>query len=330
MDVKKTKIFVIGDINIDLALEKIDKSFCFEENLGREIKLENTSFGIGGQGFNFVKIGNAIGLKVNFIGKVGDDYFGKYIKGYLKENKIENYLIIDKNVKTGITVLFPIEKERIYFSYYDACKSLSLDEIPLEKLMGYQHMHLSTYYLLEGMQNKFIDILKHLKSKSKITVSFDTGIDPYNDWQRDNIYSILEHVDVFMPNKAEALNITDSQSIKEALKILSKYCPLVIVKLGEEGAVGIKNDSDVVYVPPFEIDFKDNSCCGDSFNAGFIYYYLNNKSLEDSLKFANACGAYQATKLGNYSFKNIEDINNFVASSKLSGSFDKKNLEYKG
>lgn len=87
MTQKKIKAFLIGDINIDLTLEKVREDFCFNENIGREIKLDNASLGIGGSGFNFVKIAGAVGMDINFVGKIGNDLFGNYIKNILRRRK---------------------------------------------------------------------------------------------------------------------------------------------------------------------------------------------------------------------------------------------------
>ncbi|MBN2072834.1 MAG: carbohydrate kinase family protein [Actinobacteria bacterium] len=313
MSSNKPEIFVIGDINIDLSLKGIGREFCFSENLGREINLDDVSLEVGGSGFNFVKIGNSMGLDINFTGKIGDDFFGDYINGYLKRRKIKNRLIKSNKVKTGITVLFPVDKDRIYLTYNSGSKNLDIKEVPVEDIKNYNHLHYSSYYLLEKLQEHTIEIFKYLKNKT--TISFDTGIDPKNEWQKDNILSILEYTDVFLPNRAEALNITKSNNIEDALDVLSDYCDLVVLKLGSEGSVAVQKNNKKkkkIFMPPFEIEFRDNSCCGDSFNAGFVYSYLRGETLEESLKFASACGALQATKLGNYNFKGKKDIYNFI------------------
>lgn len=313
MNSNKPEIFVIGDINIDLSLKGIGKEFCFSENLGREINLGNVSLEIGGSGFNFVKIGNSMGLDINFIGKVGEDFFGEYINEYLKRKKIKNFLIKSNRVKTGITVLFPIDKDRVYFTYNNGSKNMDINEIPLKDIKNYKHLHYSSYYLLEKLQEHTMQIFKYLKNKT--TISFDTGIDPKNEWQKDNILSILKYTDVFLPNKAEALNITKSNNIKDALDILSDYCNLVVLKLGSEGSIAVQRnnkENKKIFMPPFKIKFRDNSCCGDSFNAGFVYSYLRGETLKNSLKFASACGALQATRLGNYNFKGKKEIYDFI------------------
>ncbi len=312
------KILLIGDINIDLALKGIKDIADISKNLGTEIELEDTSFDIGGSGLNFIKAINSFGINVDLYGKVGDDSFGKYIRTYFNKENINNSLIVSTKEKTGITIILPIKNNKILLTFNGSNVALNSNDIDLAKIKNFDHVHFSSYYLLKGLQPNILDILKFLKSNN-IKVSFDTGFDPDENWQRDKIFSILKYVDIFLPNEVEALNIAKSKNIENALDKLSYHCPIVVIKLGQNGSVGEKNDTKkkILKILPYNVNVVDTTCCGDCFDAGFIYGYLKEFSFEECLRFANACGALQATKLGSYKFKNIKEINDFMDNNKV-------------
>jgi sugar/nucleoside kinase (ribokinase family) len=71
----------------------------------------------------------------------------------------------------------------------------------------------------------------------------------------------------------------------------------VAVKLGAEGALAAR-DNQLVHVPTIPVQVVDTVGAGDSFDAGFILGYLENWSLERSLKLATLCGAISTQSAG--------------------------------
>jgi sugar/nucleoside kinase (ribokinase family) len=67
--------------------------------------------------------------------------------------------------------------------------------------------------------------------------------------------------------------------------------------MGSRGAMGA-DDGLRARVPSIPIDVVDTVGAGDSFDAGFIYAYLNHWNLERSLRLACACGAQSAQRAG--------------------------------
>lgn len=314
-----SKVILIGDINIDLFLKGVKNVSCIKP--GAELEVSEYSFDIGGSGFNFIMILNCFGVKVDLYGKIGTDFSGQNIKEYLKKRNIENSLIIDRTVKTGITTAVPIKNNRIFFTYNGGNRYLNINDLDLKKIMKFNHVHLSSYYLLKSLQPDYLNLLKTIKSNNDITVSFDTGFDPLKNWQSKKIFKILKYIDVFLPNEIEALNITQTKNIEKAIDLLSGYCSTVVIKLGNRGLAARchKNiNNRTIYLSPYSVKVIDTSCCGDSFNAGFVYGFLKNYNFEDSLNFANACGSLQANKLGSYKFKGIEEVISFMKITKKS------------
>jgi len=311
------QVILIGDINIDLSLKGIRN--ISEIKLGAELGIDEYTFDIGGSGFNFIKALNSFGVKTDFYGKIGNDFFGHNIKEHLKNNKINNSLIISDEIKTGITTMIPIKKNRFFFTYSGGNEYLGINDLDFGKIDRFDHVHLSSYYLLKSLQPDYITILKKIKANKKITISFDIGFDPLRNWQSEKVFEILKYVDIFLPNETEALNITKSKNIEKALDILAAQCEIVIVKLGPKGLTAStkrNTGSETISLLPYDVKVADTSCSGDCFDAGFIYGFLNGYGFQDSLDLANGCGSLQASKLGSYKFKDLSEIVDFMKVTK--------------
>jgi 5-dehydro-2-deoxygluconokinase len=85
------------------------------------------------------------------------------------------------------------------------------------------------------------------------------------------------------------------KNIKRLLKMGPKT---VIEKIGEEGCRIHQRQGDIIDVPGFPVEIKNILGAGDAFGAGFIYGYLKEWKLQDSVRFGNACGAIVVTRPG--------------------------------
>ena len=129
-----------------------------------------------------------------------------------------------------------------------------------------------------------------------LKISLDTNADPLDRYEY--VGEILDHVDIFLPNDREAKKITRSANLKEALQRLSSKVPVVAIKRGEKGAIG-KCGRRIVKAEPIRINPVDTTGAGDSFDAGFLYYFMHRrKDFETSMSFANALGALSCLYIG--------------------------------
>ena len=69
------------------------------------------------------------------------------------------------------------------------------------------------------------------------------------------------------------------------------------IKLGAEGALGVRQGARV-RVASIPVKVVDTVGAGDSFDAGFLYGYLNSWSLEKTLRLACVCGALSTQQPG--------------------------------
>ena len=69
------------------------------------------------------------------------------------------------------------------------------------------------------------------------------------------------------------------------------------VKLETEGGVA-RREGQEVRTPAVPVEVKNTAGAGDSFDADFLYSYLQGWSLEKSLRFACACGSLLTRGVG--------------------------------
>jgi len=79
---------------------------------------------------------------------------------------------------------------------------------------------------------------------------------------------------------------------------------VAIIKCGSRGSMGIM-EGKIVESKAFKVKVVDTTGAGDSFDAGFTYYFVHkNRSLQESIKFANAVGALACPYVGGSKGKN--------------------------
>ena len=88
--------------------------------------------------------------------------------------------------------------------------------------------------------------------------------------------------------------------LPELCRALLQQGPLTvcIVTLGEKGAFAVGADSQIVYVPGYEVTVADTCGSGDAFSAAFLYEHLQGKPLRDCCRLGVALGALVATQKG--------------------------------
>ena len=120
-------------------------------------------------------------------------------------------------------------------------------------------------------------------------ISMDTNWDPDEKWDH-GIWKILPLVDIFMPNENELLNIAREKRIADAVSKIQKLVKVVVVKKGPGGADAYAQGKKFS-AKALDLKVADTVGAGDSFDAGFLYGFLNGWSLERSLWLAAVCGS---------------------------------------
>lgn len=290
---KEFDVIVVGELNVDLILNQLES---FPET-GKEKLADAMTLTLGSSSAIFASNLSSLGMKVAFIGKIGNDIFGRFCKEQLEAKGVDTSMIfIDKELKTGATVVLNFGEDRAMVTHQGAMKYLSVDDITNEMLSRASHLHFSSYFLQPGFKND-LDILFNAARKSGLTTSLDIQWDPAERWDFD-YKRVLPLVHIFLPNETELLNLTKQNSVDDAIKIISDYGNIIVVKKGKEGSLMSYNNKVITCKPFLNDQVIDAIGAGDSFNAGFIFRYMQGRRPEDCQQLANLLGAISTTKPG--------------------------------
>ena len=284
-------VVVVGELNADLILRG-DVTPAFGQV---EKTIDDATLTIGSSSAIFACGAARLGLRAAFIGKAGDDEFGRFMLRELQQRGIDTGgVVIDPRLPTGLSVILSRPADRAILTHLGSIAALRCDEIDLALLSRARHLHLGSFYLLDALRPDVPRLFEQAQARG-LTISIDTNYDPTERWA-DGLREALQRVDVFLPNEAELLAITHEDSIEAGLDRLTEI-PTVAVKLGARGAVA-RRGSQIVYANAIPVKVVDTTGAGDSFDAGFIYAYLAGQDLSQALRFACACGSLSTRAAG--------------------------------
>jgi len=304
MSDKKFDVIVIGELNVDLILNSIDS---FPE-MGKEKLAKNMTLTLGSSSAIFASNLSALGAKVSFIGKIGNDSFGDLVVESLKSKKVDTgYLIKSDKWNTGATIVLNYDEDRAMVTYAGAMEHLTIDDISGEAISSAKHLHFSSYFLQPGMQPGITELFKKAKDKG-LTTSLDIQWDPNEKWNF-NYREVLPFVDIFLPNEQEVLLLTNEKNMDNALNKLSPFSKHIVAKLGSKGSLLVSNGKQNFKESFLNKNVVDAIGAGDSFNAGFIFKFINGFDLDKCQTFANLTGAVNTTAAGGTTaFTNYEQV----------------------
>jgi len=305
---KKFDIAVIGDVNPDLILTGKD---IIPEFGQVEKWIDDAELTIGGSAGIFAVGAAKLGLKVTFIGKVGDDHFGHFMKDRMTAQGIDvSGLVIDPSVKTGLSISLSDGNDRAILTFGGSNLLLNFQDIDFEIVAQSRHLHSGSFYLLNNIRQDLAIVYKKAKEMG-LSTSIDTNYDPKEKWEGD-IFNVLDYTDVFLPNMTELMAISGEKDPDSAIRHLTKNRNLLVaVKNGEDGAFAEKDkvrySAETIQVKPV-----DTTGAGDSFDAGFLFGFLNGLGIEKSLRIGCICGALSTLGIGGTSAQDgREDLTKF-------------------
>jgi sugar/nucleoside kinase (ribokinase family) len=290
---KDFDILVVGELNIDLILDGIQKA----PELGKEQRADEMTLTMGSSSAIFAVNTASLGSDVAFCGKAGDDSFGHFMLGSLKNYGVNtDSVIIDPSTKTGATIIFHYQNDRMMVTHPGAMEKMAVNEVPDELLERSRHLHVSAIFFQPQIKNHLSELFSKAK-KAGMTTSLDLQWDPDERWDLD-LQKILPLTDFFMPNETELLLITKSDTLAGALGKLDEFKSTIVVKRGVDGALLLQNGktfNSAAYKVP---GFVDAVGAGDSFNAGFIHAYLSGADITECLRLGNLAAAVSTTVAG--------------------------------
>jgi len=258
--------------------------------LGNEIYGTEMQMAPGGA-FNTAYALHRLGLKTGWVTDFGTDFFSQFVLSKIKEMGIDStFFRFHNHDLCSLSVSFSYRHDRGFISYMDSFEPWDLltilrDHRPRTVLLG--GLEYSPRFL------EFAGAARQMGSKL-----FMDCQDRDVTLETPGVAEALRAVDVFLPNLCEACRLTGVLDVEAAARQLARFTPLVVVKLGGQGALAAWEE-ELVRVPAIHVErVVDTTGAGDSFNAGFLYGYLRGESVATCLRYANLLGGLSVTGHG--------------------------------
>ncbi len=286
-------LLVVGELNPDAILvgESIEPEYGQVERL-----VDGGVLTIGSSGA-IVACGAArLGMRVAYVGVVGDDAAGRFMLEELRARGIDvDRCRVDPERATGLSVVLSTGPDRAILTSIGAMSSLTAAEVGDETLAATGHLHVSSPYLQGGLREGLAELFGRARTAGAST-SLDPGWDPAGGWSA-GVEEALAVTDVFLPNAAEACRFAGVSEPESALAALAERVETVVVKLGAEGAIARRGEEAARAEAP-AVEAVDGTGAGDSFAAGFLCGLGSGMPLGEALRLGIACGSLSTRSLG--------------------------------
>ena len=291
---KPYDILAIGELNVDLILNRIDG----QPEVGKEKFAEYMILTLGSSTAIFAANAAALGAKVGFVGMIGHDSFGDLIRESLRAKGVDTSMLIESDtLSSGATIILNYGEDRAMVTYQGAMATMSFADIDKSVFEQTRHIHISSIFLQPALNADLEKVLAYARSRG-VTTSLDAQWDPAEKWEFDYA-RILPLVSVFLPNEKELMLLTSSATVDEAIEKIKPYVNTAVIKMGNKGSLLVCKEGEAVFLPSFlNREVVDAIGAGDSFNAGCISRFVKGEPLSECQRFGNLMGAINTTAAG--------------------------------
>ncbi|HBH7064786.1 TPA: aminoimidazole riboside kinase [Enterobacter cloacae] len=283
------KIWVLGDAVVDLL----------PDGEGRLLQCP------GGAPAN-VAVGIArLGGQSAFIGRVGDDPFGRFMYKTLADERVDvRQMRLDQAHRTS-TVVVDLDDhgERSFTFMVRPSADLFLEPDDLPSFSAGEWLHVCSIALsAEPSRSATFQAMEAIREAGGY-VSFDPNIRP-DLWPDENalrrcLEQALQSADVVKLSVEELAFLTENEQVNAGLEALMQRCParLVLVTQGKEGVIAW-HEGSVKRYPATPVQCVDTTGAGDAFVAGLLYGLAAGQDLTPVIALAQRCGALATTAKG--------------------------------
>lgn len=292
-----------------------------------ELLIDFTENGVSGQGnplfeanpggapCNVLAILTKLGHKTAFIGKVGDDFFGKQLKEAIEEVGIDSTgLCMDKEIHTTLAMVHTYPDGDRDFSFYrnpGADMMLKESEVKEELIKESKLFHFGTLSMTHEDVRKATKKAIQIAEEAGNIISFDPNLrEPlWNslDEAKEQILYGLSHCHILKISDNEIQWLTGQEDYTDGVKwILERYqIPLILVSMGKEGSRAYYGGKMVEVKPFIQKNTIETTGAGDTFCGCVLHYIcehglenLTEENLFEMLQIANAAASIITTRKG--------------------------------
>ncbi|AST71683.1 ribokinase [Kosakonia cowanii] len=285
------KLVVLGSINADHILNL--ESF---PTPGETVTGNHYQVAFGGKGANQAVAAGRSGAGIAFIACTGDDDTGVRVRKQLASDNIDVAPVsVVTGESTGVALIFVNgEGENVIGIHAGANAALST-----ERVAEQQTLIAEASALLMQLESPVESVLAaaRIAQQNQTTVALNPAP------ARQLSDELLALVDIITPNETEAEKLTgiavssDEDAARAARVLHDKGIRTVIITLGSRGVWASVN-GEGKRIPGFKVKAIDTIAAGDTFNGALMTALLEEKPLDEAIRFAHAAAAIAVTRKG--------------------------------
>lgn len=315
----------IGNAMIDV-LAKVGEGFLTERNLpkGGMTLVDAPDAGkiyaeiiperevSGGSAANTVAALASLGGEPAFIGKVHDDEMGQEFRRDIGAAGVDFFTpALNEGPLTGRSVvLVTPDAERSMFTYLGASRMLSVDDIDEEVIKAARIIYLEGYLWDEETAKQAMTKACELAHKHHKKVAFSLSDKSCVSRHRNEFLPLIEdYVDILFCNEDEIKALFEEDDFYKTLDLIKTKVETAAITRSAKGSV-IINGRTKTYVEAETVSpIVDSTGAGDLYAAGFLYGYIQGRSLGTC---AMIGGIAAAEILGHYGARPEVSLRGFV------------------
>lgn len=288
-----SRVIVVGSANVDFVVQTPHIPRPGETVLGHSFVMA-----MGGKGANQAVGAARLGAEVTFVARVGSDIFGdQCLEAYRAEGIDTRFITRDPQEATGVALIAVAADGENSITVASGANMRLLPEHVEAARLAFEGADVLVMPL--EVPPETVMAAARLARASGVRVILNPA--PARTLPRE----LLQLIDVLTPNRIElaqlagiaeyeVTSLTDSQLGQVLLGLGVKEG---VITLGAEGALVVAS-AEAIRIPAFPITAVDTTAAGDAFNAGLAVALGQGESLQQAARYANACGALAATRVG--------------------------------
>jgi ribokinase len=304
----RPRVCVVGSFVMDLVF-KVKR----RPGPGETMLADDFGLFLGGKGFNQAVGARRLGAEVSMVGRVGRDQFGEVFLTKLEQEGIDSSRVTP-DPEAGTAIASPIIDASGQNSIIAAPRA-NMRMTPDDVLAADEQIAAADVLMLQfeippAASRRAAEIARDHETRvildpapvSHGNHSVPRSLDPSipSSALDHSTSRPLDHfnIDYLVPNEIEAHMLTGRMTPEEAAAVLLPETRRgVVISLGEQGAIAVDRAA-LNRFPAHKVKVVDTTGAGDAFRAGLGVKIAEGSSLDDAVRFANACGALACTIMG--------------------------------
>ena len=232
-----------------------------------------------------------------FVGKVGDDYFGRvFIEGLEGKNVVCRAPTASK--RTGVVVSLVLAGgERFFIVDRGANAELSFDDIDMDLILSSDAIYLTGYSFQDEKTSQTIRRILELVPE-RVTVVFNPGAPRLAEELRLDFLDLIEkHAGAVVLNKREGEYLTECTKESEMVNHLLGLTRVVALTKGHEGST-VATRNEIHGFVALDMPVTDTTGAGDAYAAGLIYGLSKGLGVAGAGKLATKLAAEVVSRFG--------------------------------